>query len=287
MNAHTLAQVVTASGWECRVHREEVQLRTCYFCSNDKFNLELSADKGVYHCWVCGRGGRLDGLLKTLTGQEYHIAVTERSGPRTVVRPVAAAHQVPLAPLDTVPTALQYWESRGFTLSHATRYGVGICTDERHALYGRIVVPLRDYWTAAVVGYVGRSYTGRQPKYLTTLPVKMITGWRQRHQSTPAVVVEGPFDGLTVHEAGFSVAVLGGTGTAGIVDWAARLPAATPVAVLLDGDAQGKAEQLLWQLRPLRTSAPCVPVPLTADEDPNSIGAHVLSAKVWAALQAA
>lgn len=285
MNSRELAQVITAAGWECREQRDEVKVRTCYFCANDKFNLELHADKGVYHCWACGRGGRLDAFLKALTGQEYHITVAERGAPRAkAVKAVAPKDGPQLAPLSSVPSAALYWERRGLSLAAATQYGAGVCVDTKHQLAGRIVLPLRDFWTADIVGYVGRSYTGRNPKYLTTLPVKMVTGWRVRDHRVPAVVVEGPFDGLAAHQAGFTVAVLGGTGTAGITDWAARLPAQTPVAVLLDGDAAAMAERLYWQLAPLRSSAPCVLVRLESEEDPSSIGQHGISEKVSQAL---
>lgn len=271
MTAEELRQSLSAAGWSCRVQRGEVVLEVCYFCGNEKFNLELSAEKGVFHCWNCRKGGRVDTLIRELTGQSVHIPVQ-----RGAKKPPAPTPNLPAVAFQSIPIAeaglaAHYLNQRGISPEVAAQYGMVLCTQPDHRLEGRIAIPSRDFWTGDLMGWVGRSYTGRIPKYISTLDRKVITGWRQRDRDMPAVIVEGPLDGVTVHRSGFQVAVLSGTGGAGVKEWAARLHPRSPIAIMLDGDALPQAHQLYWQILPLRT-ARLVVVGLEARQDPASLG---------------
>lgn len=273
MSPEELRQVVVTAGLNCRINRAEVVLEVCTYCGNEKYNLEMSAEKGVFHCWACKRGGRLDALLQTLTGQSHHIPVRRDTGERTTkpLAPVAAGefrHQA----IKEVESAARYLERRGITPDVAAQYGMVVCVEPQHRLQGRIAIPCKDFWTGEVVGWVGRSYTGKTPKYLSTLQRKVITGWRHRNPTTPAVVVEGPLDGITAHRAGFQAAVLSGVGGSGVMEWAARLAPQTEVAILLDGDAVQQAHQLFWEISPVRSSRVVVVSLPNPEADPASLG---------------
>ena len=284
MTPAELQQILTVAGLEARVHGQEVQVRVCTSCGNEKWNLELNAERGLLHCWACRTGGRLDQWLRRLTGQEHHIPVV-RDGPRAAPSQLPAAPPLKTAPIAEIYTASRYLERRGISAVVAAQYGMGVCVDEAHQLYGRIVIPAHDYWTNTIVGWIGRSYTGKFPKYLSTMPHRVITGWRGRGIPGPVVVVEGPLDGVAAHQAGFDVAVLSGIGSHEIVEWAARLDPAVPVAVMLDGDAVAASLRLYWQMVPLR-SAGVVRVPLAAGEDPSLVGPARIHADVTQALRA-
>jgi len=264
MTPADLVHDLTIHGYTARVRGDEVQVHTCLFCDNDRWNLECNVDRGVYHCWACGAGGRLDGFMTKLTGQYYSLPVRQR-----------AKHKE--ATVDTtfksrrasdVQSAAQYlWQVRRMDAMTADSYGLLVCTEPDHLLTARITIPLYDYWTRALVGYIGRSYTGQRPKYVSTLGSKLITGYRMRVPETPCVVVEGAFDGIAVHRAGFNAAVLGGTSDPQLMEFAARIPSDVPVVLLLDGDARDRATYLMWVFREVHPDR-VVQVPLPAGTDP-------------------
>lgn len=280
MTPGELYQLLLTSGIECQVRRSEVVVRVCTSCGNEKWNLELNAERGVYHAWCCRKGGRVDTLLQKLTGQEHHVIVrTDIREPKQRALP-APAVTFKSVEVSAVGSAAQYLAARGIMPTTAAQYGVVVCTEPGHRLEGRIAIPARDFWSGDVVGWVGRSYTGKRPKYLSTLPRKVITGWRHRSSTPLVVVVEGPLDGVITHHAGFDAAVLGGIGATGVVEWAARLSPKAIIAIMLDGDALQQAHKLFWQISPLR-AAPVLLIPLAGGEDPASLGVEKVREAVW------
>lgn len=284
MTSEELRQTLTASGYQCQISRTEVKLEVCYFCGNDRYNLECSASKGVYHCWVCKAGGRLSDLLEKLTGKQHNIPVQIDGTKQRKELPTPAVFKA-MAVAD-VHTAQHYLGRRGISAAVAAQYGMVVCTEEGHPLEGRIAVPLKEYWSGAQVGWVGRSYTGKLPKYISTLPYKMITGWRTRDRDTLSVVVEGPFDGCAVHRAGYQAAVLSGVGGEGILDWASRVDPTGRIVILLDGDALAQAARIYWMIKPIvgdRVSI--VSFPNTSD-DPAQVGPEGIRALIDQTLRA-
>ncbi len=272
MTAEELRSLFSISGWGCKIAHGEVVLEVCYFCGNQKSNLECSTDKGVFHCWACKRGGRLSELIHLLTGQIHHIPVTTK---RRGERPIAQ-QQTPTTfkslPIAQVPSAAKYLSTRGIAPDVAAQYGMVVCTEAGHRLEGRLTVQLREYWSGDLAGWVGRSYTGRTPKYISTLEHRLITGWRTRDKSTPVVLVEGPFDGIAAHRAGYQVGVLSGMAGHGVIDWAARLDPSAPVALMLDQDAPDQQRQLYWQLQPILRERLVTVEYSEADQDPAKVG---------------
>lgn len=251
MNVEELKTVLTTSGWSCRVSHGEVELEVCYYCGNDRFNLGLSPDKGVYHCWACRKGGRLSEILKALTGQHFDISVQQSARKKAPSTQKTTAAEFKSMTIAEVPSAERYLVRRGITAEVAAQYGMVVCVDSGHRLEGRIALQLKDFWTGDLVAWVGRSYTGREPKYISTLIHRVITGWRMRDKDTPVVLVEGPIDGVAAHRAGYQAGVLSGVGAAGAVEWASRLSLSAPVVIMLDADAVGQATRLYWQLFPV------------------------------------
>lgn len=250
MTKDELRQLFSAAGWSCQTKREEVVLEVCYFCGNQKHNLEASASKGVFHCWACKRGGRLSELIEMLTGQQVYIPVQRGEQQKKINAPATVTDFKSLS-IAMVPSAATYLARRGIPPEVAAQYGVVVCVEPGHRLEGRLALQLRDFWTGELAGWVGRSYTGKQPKYISTLVRKVITGWRTRDRATTAVVVEGPLDGLSAHRAGFQSAVLSGVGSAGVIDWAARVDPQAQIVIMLDQEAEVQAKQLYWQMLPV------------------------------------
>lgn len=247
MNTAELQSVLVVSGIVARVSAAEVQIETCVFCGNDRWNLECNPDRGLYHCWTCKSGGRLDRLVKQLTGKEVSIEV-RRTARGSVVQPPPAQALFNSSPVSSVASAALYLAQRGIDVATAKAYGIVVCTSPEHRLYGRITIPALDYWSGTSVGWIGRSYTGEPPKYLSTMTAKQVIGWRNVRAPVVAVV-EGSFDGIAVHRAGASAAVLAGTSSPDALAWASRLDPSTRVVVMLDPEASALSQRLYWELR--------------------------------------
>jgi DNA primase len=136
-----------------------------------------------------------------------------------------------------------YLAERGITSATARHFGAGFFVGPG-LMSGRIVFPIHDE-LGRIVAYGGRSLDGQVPRY------RLPTGFRKSavlfnlHRAAAlgcdeAIVVEGFFDCMKVHQAGFAsvVALMGTTLSAQqqtlLVD---RFPS---LVLLLDGDAAGQ-----------------------------------------------
>ena len=109
-----------------------------------------------------------------------------------------------------------YFETRGITEKTATFFGAGFFPG-RGSMHGRVVIPISNE-RGELVAYVGRAIDSAEPKY------KFPAGFKKSEVlwnlnrvfelpevQTFAVVVEGFFDCMKVHQAGFQnvVALMG------------------------------------------------------------------------------
>lgn len=252
MSPEELKNRFAIHGIECRVTRDEVLLQTCVFCGNTKWNLEANPVVGVYHCWTCNAGGRVDALLKQVIGITVHIPV--QLDERREYRPRALSLETFTGvPVAEVPFLSDYLKERHLSTVDMAIYQLKEGRGEKWE--NRVVFPLLEYWTRRLVGYMGRAVVGSPKYYSQWLEGKCIVGYRTRSETH--VIVEGVMDGVRVHKAGFNAAVLIGTGAVkgAIEEWAARVPAAHNVVVMLDGDATMEAERLYWSIVPIHPKA--------------------------------
>lgn len=267
-------------GYSCKLKKGEVVLETCHLCGNAKWNLELNLARNDYYCWACRQGGRLHKLLAQLLGESVHVTQVDTRLIRAKKKtPLATEHLILIDPGEYIP-AVKHLERRGLPLSTAKQYGITVCWQTGHPWHGRLVVPMLT-WGGEQVGYIARSLSGAQPKYLSSVPRGVVTGWRSHEAGAPYVIVEGPFDGLAVHRAGAHAIVLGGLALGGetLQQWAARLvmQGRTPrMFVCLDGDEAGQrqAQRLLWSLHEIVPGIKNLTLP--AAVDPADVLPHVL-----------
>lgn len=283
MTPEDLKGLLSRSVIVCKIQRDEVLVETCRFCGNTRWNLELNADLGVFHCWACDAGGRLDELLRTWLGGEFYIPVhSEGKKKKTRWRHVVEVSEG--KPAFELISSAHYLRRRGIDEHTAKVYDLRVCTEEGHLLEGRLVIPLRDFWSGVCVGAVGRSYTHKRPKYLSTLKQRrIVTGHRVRSWQTACVVVEGDFDGIAIHRSGYHVVVLGGVTAPWVTLFGSRVPQETPIVVMLDGEAREEAERLCWLLKDVRNTPPIL-APLPAGTDPSLFEPNVLQRVVEHAL---
>jgi DNA primase len=146
--------------------------------------------------------------------------------------------------LTGVDHAHPYLQRRGIDHATAAEFGMGFYGGPG-LMNGRIVIPIRNP-SGEIVAYAGRALDSRSPKY--KLPAGFRKAWElfniQRAAATSSqtvIVVEGYFDCVRVHQAGFPcvVALMGSSLSASqervLVERFER------VFLMLDGDAAGRA----------------------------------------------
>lgn len=245
-------------GIKASVRRDEVRLQTCVFCGNTRWNLEANPALGLYHCWTCGKGGRVDELVREVTGITVHIPVTKvdlRDRPRTKI-----PAEIGGDPVVEHTYHADYLRVRGLTAVDMAVYQIRVFLDS--VWENRVIFPQLEYWSRSVIGYVGRTIIpGGRPKYHAQWESdrRSVAGYRNR--SPVHVLVEGPFDGIKVHKAGFNAAVLNGTSIPGLEFWAASVPPAHTVVVLLDGEARAEAHRLYSTVLPIHSKTVKIDLP--------------------------
>lgn len=147
-----------------------------------------------------------------------------------------------------------YLEQRGIERQTAHHFGVGYYTG-RGFLRGRIVFPIHNI-RGELVAYAGRALNGGQPSYLFPWGFRKSEVVFNLHRARVAdpsaaqvIVVEGFFDCLKVHQAGYSnvVALLGTS----LSDQQRELLQAHfgEVIVMLDGDEAGQRASRMLSTR--------------------------------------
>jgi DNA primase len=151
-----------------------------------------------------------------------------------------------------VDHAHPYLRQRGIDRATAAEFGMGFYGGPG-LMNGRIVIPIRNP-SGEIVAYAGRALDGRSPKY--KLPAGFRKAWElfniERATATSSqtvIVVEGYFDCVRVHQAGFSfvVALMGSSLSASQERVLAER--FERVVLMLDGDAAGRAASRLLNTR--------------------------------------
>lgn len=200
--------------------------------SRDSFAVNLA--RNVWSCrslsCMQARGHRLGGNIldfvalmegcsirdAALRLQQWSGAAPERFVAPRVSRPdPVASDNPPLRfALQYIDATHSYLTSRGVTRDTIRTFGIGFYTG-KGLLHGRIVIPIHNA-SGELVAYAGRAIDGREPKY------RFPAGFRKslvlfnlhRAIATKArtvIVVEGFFDAIAVHQAGYPVVALMGS----------------------------------------------------------------------------
>jgi DNA primase len=236
----------------CPIHRGE---------GREAFHANLV--RNLFHCFACGAGGNvLDFVvaMENCSVREAALRLQNRAGcghpgaapdfhGRTAERApelVTKKREVnqPLGFSLTVNGAHPYLAARGIDPPTAGRFGVGFFAG-RGLMSGRMVIPIHDE-QGRLIAYCGRTIDGRLPRYRFPAGFHKSGVLFNYHRalavgSPRVIVVEGFFDCMRVHQAGYPcvVALMG----------AALYPAQkellagrfSEAVLLLDGDETGRA----------------------------------------------
>lgn len=231
----------------CPIHRGQ---------RNDSFRAHLT--KNIFQCFACqAHGNVLDfvAAMEQCSIREAALRLQQwfglRSYPATagrqegeLVRKEEGSNRPLRFALTGVERRHPYLANRGIDPATAAEFGVGFYPGPG-LMSGRIVIPIRNLH-GQLVAYAGRALDDRPPKYklpagfrkaleLFNLPRAMATGARI------VIVVEGYFDCVRVHQAGFPgvVALMGSSLSAAQESGLRRH--FEGIVLMLDGDAAGRA----------------------------------------------
>jgi len=236
----------------------------------DAFHVSLS--KNAFHCFACQAGGNVLDFVAAMERCSVCEAARRLAQrfPVSTITPAAGMGPAsgekgnwlgknervnqPLSfTLRGVDCAHPYLKARGIFPDTAALFGVGFYSGPG-LMSGRVVVPIHDP-QGRLVAYAGRSLDGTPPKY--RLPAGFLKSQVAFNFHRAAVldqetvvVVEGYFDCLQVHQAGFpSVVALMGTVLSEAQEKLLLLRFRR-VTLMLDGDNSGRkaTERIATQL---------------------------------------
>lgn len=235
----------------CPLHRGERE---------DAFQASLS--KNVFHCFACDAKGNVLDFVAAMERCSIREAALKlqawfgRPGMGTAARgrPVGTVGRGelvrkelavnPALPFELmkVNTAHLYLAERGIERTTAAEFGVGFYSGAG-LMQGRIVIPIHNP-RGELVAYAGRAVNGGGPKYKLPIGFRKSLEIYNVHRAAAGtdtvIVVEGYFDCLRVHQAGFRcVVALMGCALSGQQE-ALLLERFKTVLLMLDGDEAGR-----------------------------------------------
>lgn len=205
----------------------------------------VNTDKGAFNCFSCHKHGNVLDFVAAMEDCSVRDAALKLAGwfgietgnkpgetastkPRRSFKPSAEKKPSKSEPPALVNPPLKfslkvdprhgYGLDRGLSPETLEYFGAGLCLS-KGTFSGRFVIPLHNE-LGELVGYAGRSIDDTEPKYLfppsekgfykshLLLNLNRLIG--QMDPDQPVIVVEGLFDCMKVHQAGFPcVAILG------------------------------------------------------------------------------
>lgn len=219
--------------------------------------------RNVFHCFACGAGGGVLEFVAAMEGCSLHEAalrLQSRAGCRRSTADPAcngrgAERETELVtkkregnqPLGfslAVNSAHPYLAARGIAPPTAHYFGAGYFAG-RGLMRGRMAIPIHDE-PGRLVAYCGRALEGGLPRYRFPAGFQksrvLFNYHRAQATGSPRViVVEGFFDCMRVHQAGYPyvLALMGAALYPVQKDLLARR--FSEIVLLLDGDAAGRA----------------------------------------------
>lgn len=256
----SLAEVLRAYGVDWLRTRRPGQLEgRCPIHQGDRVDaFHVRVSQNAFHCFACQAGGNvLDfvAAMERCSVREAARRLAQRF-PVSALQPGSVAGEKgnwlgkkegdnrPLSfILRGVDRSHAYLRARGISPETAALFGVGFYAGPG-VMSGRVVIPIHDP-RGRLVAYAGRSLDGAPPKY------RLPAGFRKslllfnfhraaaRDEQTVGVV-EGYFDCLKIHQAGFRcVVALMGTVLSGVAE-TLLLARFRKVILMLDGDDRGR-----------------------------------------------
>lgn len=228
---------------------------------------QVNVKRSVFHCFACGAGGNQLDFVAALEGcsvrqaalrlqQRYGLADAGRTAPQARYCSPREGKLVtkkregnpPLSFALALNGAHPYLADRGLTPVTAAHFGVGFFAGPG-LMSGRIAIPIHDEH-GRLIGYCGRAVDPGAARYRFPRGFQKSQALFNYHRACDigaasgghsVIVVEGFFDCMRVHQAGFRcvVGLMGATLSAAQRQLVVRR--FSNVVLLLDGDPTGRA----------------------------------------------
>lgn len=257
----------------------------CIFHDDTKNKLYISADKGLFTCFVCNETGTFRDLVrrmalnkkKDINLSDFQETVDRKPKPVILTEDEKIDWPEAYQPIsEATNEAKEYLLNRGLSESQIYYYRLGVCLSGRYR--GRIIVPTFND-KEELVTFVARDYTGQlKPKVLTPSASNGGHGVKDYvfnlHKAATLghlLIGEGVFDAISLGTRG--IALFGKSATdiqlAKIIN---KKP--QRITIVLDPDARTEAEKLANKLI---MHCPDVKVAYLPDGvDPNSVDKTLL-----------
>jgi DNA primase len=233
----------------CPIHRGE---------GRDAFHGDLG--KNAFHCFSCGAGGNVLDFVANMEQCSLREAALRlqrrylaggsvvpwqrwRPGEGQLVTKKREGNAALSFCLSGLDAAHPYVSGRGLSQETVARFGIGYYGGPG-IMSGRLVIPIHDE-QGRLVAYCGRSVAAQDPRYKFPAAFRKSAVLFNYHRAAAlrddsVVVVEGFFDCMRVHQAGFP-AVVALMGAALSEDQGTLLVHRFRwVRLMLDGDAAGR-----------------------------------------------
>jgi DNA primase len=279
----------------CPIHRGQ---------RDDSFRASLS--KNVFHCFACQAHGNVLDFVAAMEKCSIREAacrlqrwfdvssptLASPAGEGVVKMELVRKKEGCNPPLHFVLTGVDhshnYLRQRGVDRVTAAEFGVGFYGGPG-LMSGRIIIPIRNA-SGEIVAYAGRALDGGLPKY--KLPAGFRKAWElfniQRAAATGSktvIVVEGYFDCLRVHQAGFPFVVALMGSSLSTSQERVLTERFERVVLMLDGDPAGRAASRAISTR-LSGKCPAVVINVPEGAQPDQLSATAIQDIILQARQA-
>ena len=228
-----------------KLEKDTIKIKTCPYCGNQKFNLEISITKCVFHCWTCDVGGSIQKFLiaQSITFEKEDIRPSiERTKEDSVIE---LPENEPLLHRDSTVAGLArgYLHSRGVTTETIVSWDMRLAISD--AWFGHILVPF--YGLKGLEYFVGVKFRDGGGY---RLPFGSKDRWVPKQRKSNSIVLcEGLFDGINVWQnTSFDILILLGKF---VLDYQVELLKRCGydrVYICLDGDALSEANKMARRL---------------------------------------
>ena len=265
-------ETLLLSNFKGRVREGQIQIKNCPFCNNKRWNMEVSLEKEIYHCWVCDTSGTAKYLLKTF---DIAFEFDEYDRPLNINKIKKEVTEVELPESFTsIETksyigkiAYNYLISRGITQESVDKFKIGYCYKGKYS--NRIILSV--YEEQILKYFIGRDFSSNSGlRYLNPVIPKedILFNWDMNFKKI--VLCEGILDAISICQAGFNgVGLLGKQIYHSQIFKLLRAPSQLKeVIILLDRGFTKESKKIAWEL-----SYPNITIKigyLKDEDDPNS-----------------
>jgi DNA primase len=245
-----------------KLGRGQILLRHCPYCGDENYNIEVSVEKEIFHCWICDAAGIVKKLFMEL-GLPF-----EDDGMKVTPAPTTPKDELTLKPFRKVrwENYAKFLKSRGLEKADIDRYN--IMTTDKGKFKNKIIFPL--YEDDKLVYLVARDVTPKGKYYNINISRSgVLPYFPGTKKKTEAYLCEGVMDAISVNKLGYPAVVLLGTILSAEQLRKFAVIGFKDLVVCLDGDVIKKAIQIYDKIS--KAGFKVTMASFSNKDDPNSL----------------